>query len=471
MVRKMVDLMRFFGWLIGILALCSNGVADDSVSVLDPNTVTVSTFRSHNNRHVIVGDQLFVSYLRNLSADERTQSWRVVRQDLSSKHTITAIERVNATRPPCIDRDRDGNVFVVFSDWALNRIVFYRIDKSTGQVGAVVHYEGPIGPASYKFTCAFDVARNRFVYFGNAGRLIAFNASGDMIFDQHIFQFSDDHWVQYPHIFIEPSGRIHLAWTNSHRAHPWFYTSTHYLYSDDATTWRRAPSETVTLPVICSDSAGGVQIAGQTDTGVHRLLTSFIPHNGLVHFAYAENPYIDDPAAFFKSPTGNVTHYTSYNPATGKLSATVLLEKGGTAANSIDGEFVRDDNALYYVASSAGKEIAVFITNNNGVDWRLFKTLPLSGDFCPYALGAHRTPHRNHIFGTLTAAKLGACAVLTEPAETLQFVIRIQLCVVRECSAGGIGPRVRVSRLVTVQTGSDLGEDDIERFDDDYHRT
>jgi hypothetical protein len=42
---------------------------------------------------------------------------------------------------------------------------------------------------------------------------------------------------------------------------------------------------------------------------------------------------------------------------------------------------------------------------------------------------------------------------------------------VRECSAGGIGPRVRVSRLVTVQTGSDLGEDDIERFDDDYHRT
>jgi hypothetical protein len=418
----MVDVMRFFARLFGT----SHTIDRDSVTVLDPDTVSMSTFRSHANRHAVVDDHLFVSYLRSHAADDSAQTWRVVREDLTSKHTDTVIERTNATRAPCIDRDRDGNIYVVFSDWALQRIIFYRIDVVTGQIGAFTQYQGPPGPASFKFTCAFDIARNRLVYFGNAGRLVTFNTSGDVISDQEIFVSSADHWVQYPHIFIERSGRIHLAWTNSHRAHPWFYTSTHYLFSDDSMTWRRTKSEAVSLPVICNDPAGGVQIVGQTDSGVHRLLTSFMPHDGLVHFAYAENAFVDDPEAFFRNPTGNVTLYTTYNPSSAAMSPAILLQRDGVAANSIDGEFVSSDGMLCYVGSSAGTAIAVFVTNNNGVGWRLLKAIPLPGDVCPYAIGAHRTPYRGCIFGTLTARRAECSAELTSPAKTLQFVIRVQ---------------------------------------------
>jgi hypothetical protein len=309
--------MRAFFVLFGLLLLCSRAIALDHMTVLDPDTVAMSTFRSHNNRHVIVDGHLFVSYLRSLAKDETAQTWRVVRKDLATGTSVVVVEGTNATRPPCIDRDRDGNVYVVLSDWVMAKVIFYRLDMTTGQIGAFAQYQGPPGPASFKFTCAFDVARNRLVYFGNAGRLVTFDTSGEMVSDLEVVTSSAENWVQYPHIFVEPAGRIHLSWSNGHRAHPWFYTSSHYLYSDDGSEWRRSESQVVTLPVICDDRSGASKIVGQGNSGVHRVLTSFMPHKQFIYFAYAEIPFVDDSPAYFRilRRPSHATPSTTHEPA------------------------------------------------------------------------------------------------------------------------------------------------------------
>lgn len=417
--------MRFALALFCMLT-CSCAGAQDALTVLDSETTNSSTFQSHDNRHVVVDDDLFVVYLRTYAANSMAQTWRVARENQISGQITTLREATNATSTPCIDRDAAGNLYVVLSDWGVNKVFFYRFDRASGFALAVsTQYDvsGRIG--SFKFTCAFDLSRGHFVYFGNAGFLITFATSGAVLSDVTVQVSSATNWVQYPHIFIEPTGRINLAWTYADRTHAWWYTGVGYIYSDDAVTWRKSVAQSVTLPVVCDDPVATVNVVSQNGTPTNRLLTSMLPLNGLVHFAYTENGFIDDPASVFTNPTGNLTRYVHYNPLTGVLSSPVLLGDE-QQANSIDGALVPDlSGTLFYVADTAGVSMSVFATQNSGASWILVKSLLLPGGTCPYAVGALRSLYMGHILGTLTIRDGRTCTGPTAPAQTWQFTFAV----------------------------------------------
>jgi hypothetical protein len=87
---------------------------------------------------------------------------------------------------------------------------------------------------------------------------------------------------------------------------------------------------------------------------------------------------------------------------------------------------VRDESALYYVASSAKEGVVVFSKRDDDDRWRFVRALPIPPGFCPYAIGANRAPYNGQIVGTFTARNSADCPETYVPAETWQFSVPTQ---------------------------------------------
>jgi hypothetical protein len=424
--------------LMAALIACyaSQTVARDHLALFESNVNAISTFQSHVNRHVMVGRELFFTFQVTEAPVAAAQRWRLAHYNVVNRTSTILHESVNATRPPCVERDAYGNVYLLHADWPHegNRIVFYRFDRDRAY-RLSKHAWTAVDRPSWKFACAFDRSRNLLLFFGApSGELVTFDPEGTTHKIEQIVVEGETERPEYPHINVENHGRIHLSWTTSHRqslANPWWYLSISYLYSEDhGRTWTTGGGATTHLPVNVQ-RGDAISVARQDQAEpVQRWLAGMMPLQDTVHFAYTHMHPVNNAQLSHASPPPNTTIHSEYNLKLGRLAVRAPIEADGVVAHQFDGAFsVGPEGTLYYVSASNHQVLVLYAFDVPSQRWRIVKKIPIPKGKLPYAIGAMRTLSDDGlIYGTVTMWDKPLGGLSSLPAEVWLFALDTEPC-------------------------------------------
>ena len=184
--------------------------------------------------------------------------------------------------------------------------------------------------------------------------------------------------MQYPLLFLDPAGTLHLAWTTS-LPEKYLYWDIHYASSPDGgARWQKMDGTALDLPIIADDSGSSDRISLEDEFEVHTWLSSFLVREGKAHFLYQAQT------------TSPKQHYVRCDLKTGRREQdTTPRFKGETIELSgLDGFFAASSSTVYCVAHTPDGRVGCLASRDNGSTWtdhavsRKFEAL--------YALGGCR---------------------------------------------------------------------------------
>lgn len=287
----------------------------------------------------------------------------------------TGVHR-NDLKPPTIEADPAGNVYIIYPRGGNTR--FVKFSASNNYSSAVVTKETSLASSASKFASAYDAGRNRLYHGTQWGRLLTYDTSGNVTGNKHLVGDGGDSRPSYPHVMVDEFGVIHYAMTVADGGDDVPYTDIRYMKSlDGGQTWKAMDGTTISTPTGAAGASSGATLINRS--GEHNYATwlaNMHVKDGKVHFTYqTDNPW--DPAGAGNPPP--ITPYMNYmrfDEATGvrEIDRTDF-SGGGLSINADAASFASDmanpTGALYVLGiSSDSHRLRALVSYDNGENWQ-----------------------------------------------------------------------------------------------------
>ncbi len=374
-------------------AICAQAAEFDAsieLTKLDSGVTHYATFQSHNQKVLANQYGIFTTHIRDRDMAYQAQSWRLSRSTDGGKTFATLFERTDATNPPVIETDRDGNVYLIRVDFRDGNAYLYRFPSASD-------FRDPIistipGGAAGKYAMMLDDERQQiyFVAHNNTFHRISFDGTVNSRVD--LLKPGNHAELQYPLLSLSTSGQLHFGWTTVKHGEYLYWDIHHMMSADQGNTWRDLKGRSIQIPVVADDQGAADRISSDDEFDSHTWLSSMMVSRGKVHFAYM---------AQTKPPR---QHYIRYDLASGDRDQHLYPQFQGNQIKllGLDGFFVKDpltESRIYFVGNDSGR-IACLRSDDNGETWSDYaRTEPA---YAPYAIGGFRTVREGKIIGTFT---------------------------------------------------------------------
>jgi hypothetical protein len=355
---------------------------------------------------------IFVTYIHSTDATMSASTWRLARSVNGGASFTTLHEAVNGTPPPTIETDRDGNIYLIYSDGqTVNNNAYLSVFRASNNFATPVSAVTIPGGAAQKFTMMLDEARGQIYYIAttfyqtspdpspSTVRLYIIGMNGSLLSNVRLTQSGSVANAHYPLLYLDEHGDLYAAWTTNSTTctplAPLSYCSIHAMRSrDGGWNWETLTGTAVSLPVV-SDSSGPLGMVNPLgEEGHSPWLSSMLVKQGKIHFAYRVGGNGDQ-------------HYVRYDTVTGQQDLDITPAWGGTtlSINSLDGFFtahsLRTDNTLYYVSKTTDNKIAAIVSWDNGSTWHDYASTGVFSEQL-YAISGNRDINDGYICGTFT---------------------------------------------------------------------
>lgn len=353
---------------------------------------------------------------------------------------------------PAIETDRDGNIYLIYSDVNTGHAYFMRFlvaNNYQNPTSVLLEY----GEAQ-KYSAVIDESRGKIYYAANSSVaayptytpttmwLYTISLDGSDVRRDRLtvpgvtFDVpSLPDWgpypveAQYPSLYLDEHEHLYVAWTTSFNRSDcdpedqtcvaWNYYSIHFMRSlDGAGTWQTLAGTPLTLPVVAGgDGAEVDEVTVEQNMG--SFLWNILVKQGKVHFIYREG-----------TKDGKPLHYVRYDTVTSVREQDTTTWGGEEITfNSPHGDCStrreRLDSTIYCVSTTAGPDdrLAVLVTEDNGQTWKDHAaTLANTGcnETCHHFLStARQVAEGSVILGAYTQGQNG------EPAPLSFFTVPV----------------------------------------------
>jgi hypothetical protein len=368
------------------------------IIALDEDVSDYATFQSHNQKVVQNGRGIFLTYLKSTDRNDKSR-WKLLWSKDQGKTFHELYESEGFTKAPCVETDELDNIYVMNSDWVETKTYFYKFlaeDEYRTHIATVLE-----NVSGGKYAMGYDKCRKLIYYFLHDGDFVILNGEGALVRREKIVRHTLSNVLQYPHVYVEPCGHIHAAWTtqrrNTAKIHYW---SLHHMVSTDGgLTWKRLTGEAIQQPVSCDESGESDLITPKEELNesTSRWLNNFIVANNRLHFAYIVRPH--PPAVGI-----SLHRYVSIDLKSSERSPVRDWE---LSTDALSGFFVSspvDQSCPLYYVSFSEKDLTCLVSDDNGRNWRVYARGPKEVKFgAPYAIGGFREVTTDgYIIGTFT---------------------------------------------------------------------
>jgi len=347
---------------------------------VDDDATGYATFQSHNQKVVANSYGIFMTHIRRRNADYTAQTWRLSRSEDGGRTFSVIYEATDATNPPVIETDTDGNIYLIRPDFVDGNAYPYRfLAKNDFRDPLITQI--PNGSAG-KYAMVLDTARRQIYYFAHNNTFHVVGLDGRVLSSVQLLKAGENAVLQYPLLNLDRDGTLHAAWTTQKHGEYLYWDIHHMLSGDAGRTWRNAGGGTIDPPVVADNTGPALRITLDDEFESHTWLSSFLVKNGKIHFMYLAQT---EPAR---------QHYMRYDVATGRreIDRQPVFQGTEIRLRGLDGFFAAHadskDSPLYCLGRDEAGHVACLSSEDNGKTWQDYARSERS--FNVYSLGGCR---------------------------------------------------------------------------------
>lgn len=388
--------------LIVLIALSAHaaepapGVTPIQLICVDPQATGYGTFQSHNQKVVSNRRGIFMTHLRSRNEAYTAQSWRLSWSTNAGEGFFALFAATNATNPPLLETDAEGNLYLVRPDFVDSHAYLYRFLAKENY--REPHITKLTNGAAGKYAMVLDAPRRQIAYFAHNSTFHLVGFDGVVRNSTSLLKDGKNAALQYPLLSLGEDGTLHAAWTTVKHG-VYLYWDIHYMQSPDGgLTWRRMNREPLTPPLVAAEDGPTDRITLDDEFECHTWLSDFMAREGKAHFLYLAQT----------NPPRQ--HYVRYDLKTAQREADVQPAFRGEkiSLRGLDGFFAstraQKNSRLFCISVDASQSrLACLASDDNGVTWRDYA---VSGPVVsPYAIGGCReVTVDGWVIGSFTAA-------------------------------------------------------------------
>lgn len=377
------------------------------LTLVDDPVIHYATFQSHNQKVVEAGGLIYISHLRTRNEAYTEQTWRLsVSKDRGASFKTLA-EQTDATNPPVLECDPQGNLFLIRVDFVSGDAFLDRWEAGQVRSWAYKDQGKPptpkttriAGGAAGKYAAEIDTARKQLYFFSHNNTFHRISLDGTLIDSRQLITAGPHGLLQYPHLSLNPHGQLHLAWTTQKHGE-YLYWDIHHAFSEDGgdsfCSWLPTSDggrAKLRLPIVADETGDALRITLDDEFEVHTWLAS-----GLATAEHWHGLYL--------AQTNPVRqHYIRYDLKTGKKQIDRYPEVAGESINlrGLDGYLVSDatdPNRLFVLGNDSG-HLACLVSQDAGQTWHDYART--EDTYGLYSIGGfRRLTSDGAIFGTFT---------------------------------------------------------------------
>lgn len=383
------------------------------VILVDADATGYGTFQSHNQKVVSGRSGIFMTHIRRRNEPYTAQQWRLSWSTDGGKSFRTVYETTQATNPPVLEMDDEGNLYLVRVDFIDGNGYLYRFRPGDGYSTPVVSVI-PGGSAG-KYAMMLDSPRRQLYYFAHNNTFHVVGLDGTVRHSGTLLRDGSNAVLQYPLLSLDEKGVLHAAWTTQKHG-VYLYWDIHYMASSDGgRTWQTMKGEPLTLPIVADDTGPTDRITLDDEFEVHTWLSSFLVRGEKAHFLY------------LAQTTPPRQHYMRYDLKTGEREIDTFDRLAGESISlrGLDGLLATsagDANAPLYCVMSAEGRLGCLISYDDGTTWHDHALS--DGRYNLYAVGGCRhITAEGHIIGTFTDSR-GSGHDAGEPSRVCFYKVK-----------------------------------------------
>ena len=360
---------------------------------IDGKVTHYATFQSHNQKVVANQHGYFTTHIRDRDKPYLAQTWRLSRSTDQGASFKTIFEQTNATNPPVIETDLQGNIYLIHVDFESGDAFLYKFDARND-------FRDPRittipGGAAGKYSMILDEGNRRLYFFSHNNSFHRVEFDGTVEYGTNLLKAGKHAILQYPLLALA-GGNLHAAWTTQKHG-VYMYWDIHHMHSRDrGDSWLDFSETPITIPAAADDSGPTDQVSSNDEFDSHTWLSSMALLDGKAHFAYMTQTV---------SPNEN---YIRFDLASGKKDIHLREFKGERIrVMGLSGYFVIDPEgtqSIYFVGNDSG-QLACLRSRDNGATWRDYARTVRA--FGLYSIGGFRKTIDGAIIGTFTDQKQG----------------------------------------------------------------
>ncbi len=362
---------------------------------IDSKVTHYATFQSHNQKVVANQHGYFTTHIRDRDKPYLAQTWRLSRSTDHGASFSTVFQQTDATNPPVIETDADGNLYLIQVDFKRGDAFLYKFDQAKDfrdpRVTAIP------GGAAGKYAMVLDEANRRLFFFSHNNTFHRIKFDGTVEHRSNLLKAGEHAILQYPLLSLAANGDLHAGWTTQKHGVYLYWDIHHMLSRDGGDSWADFSRTSIEIPVAADDGGPTDLISSNDEFESHTWLSSMAVLSGKAHFAY------------MAQTVPPREHYIRFDLATGKRDVHLDPDFKGDVIRvlGLSGYFVTDPSdaeLIYFVGNDAG-HVACLRSRDNGETWEDYAR---SDDaYGLYAIGGFRQTVDGAIIGTFTDQRQG----------------------------------------------------------------
>ena len=367
--------------------------ANVQLTQIDRRVTHYATFQSHNQKVVANQHGYFTTHIRDRDKPYLAQTWRLSRSTDRGKSFKTIFQQTDATNPPVIESDAEGNIYLVRVDFNSGDAFLCRFDAAKDFTEPTVT-KIP-GAAAGKYAMVLDEKRHRLFFFSHNNSFHCMQLDGTVEYRTNLLKAGQHAILQYPLLALADNGDLHAAWTTQKHGLYLYWDIHHMLTRDQGEAWLDVSGSPITIPAAADNSGPTDLISSKDEFESHTWLSSMAVLGGKAHFAYMTQTV---------PPREN---YIRFDLASGNKDIHEHEFKGERIrVLGLSGFFVSDPegNDLYFVGNDSG-HLACLRSRDNGTTWEDYARTDSAFDL--YSIGGFRKTVDGAIIGTFTDQKQG----------------------------------------------------------------
>lgn len=377
------------------------------ITLVDDHATSYATFQSHNQKIIQNPHGIFMGYIRSRNEPYTAQNWRLIRSVDGGQTFDVILDATDATNPPVLETDSNGNVFMIRQDFIRNSAHLYLLKPDS-------QFQDPSitlipDAAAGKYSMIIDEPRKRLYYFAHNNTFHILDLDGHLLSSSVLIKDGSHACLQYPLMSLSGDGVLYAAWT-SQKHGEYLYWDIHVMKSSDGgQTWRLLNGNILKLPVVVDDTGPTDRITLSDEFEVHTWLSYFIAFKEKLHFLYLAQTI----------PPRQ--HYVRIDPLTAERELDLYPEFKGNllSPKGLDGFFATGGDDLYCIHQQDGKLVCLS-SSDNGKAWR--DVAASEKHFNLYSTnGCRRITDEGYIIGSFTDQKPA-----NDPSAVYFFKIKVQ---------------------------------------------